>query len=64
MDKDLEYKIRQRAYELWEADGAPAGRHLDYWLAAEKELRSDRLTEELDETFPASDPPSSTLRGG
>ena len=30
--------IRQRAYELWERDGRPAGQELDYWLRAEAEL--------------------------
>jgi hypothetical protein len=30
--------IRQRAYELWEHDGRPEGREVDYWLRAEAEL--------------------------
>lgn len=30
--------IRQRAYELWERDGRPAGQELAYWLRAEAEL--------------------------
>jgi hypothetical protein len=30
--------IRQRAYELWERDGRPEGRELEYWLMAESEL--------------------------
>jgi hypothetical protein len=34
----LEDRIRARAHELWEADGSPDGRHVDYWLQAEREL--------------------------
>ena len=36
--------IRQRAYELWERDGRPAGRELDYWLMAEGELAPSSAT--------------------
>lgn len=38
-DDDLIERIRQRAYELWEADGQPEGRELEHWLQAEQELR-------------------------
>ena len=34
-------QIRERAYELWQADGCPEGRELDYWLRAEAELKGD-----------------------
>lgn len=34
-----EAAIRRRAHELWEADGAPAGRDQEYWYRAEQELR-------------------------
>ena len=34
-----DYEIRRRAFELWDADGRPEGRALDYWLAAEAELQ-------------------------
>jgi hypothetical protein len=30
--------IRQRAYQLWDQDGRPEGREIDYWLRAEAEL--------------------------
>jgi hypothetical protein len=30
--------IRARARELWEQHGCPAGRDLDFWLQAEREL--------------------------
>lgn len=31
-------KIAQRAKEIWERDGRQAGRDLEYWLQAEREL--------------------------
>jgi len=31
--------VRARARELWEINGRPAGRDLEFWLQAERELR-------------------------
>lgn len=31
---EREHRIRERAYHLWEADGRPHGRDLDYWERA------------------------------
>ena len=40
--------VRARARELWESNGRPAGRDLEFWLQAERELgekkKSERLT--------------------
>jgi len=36
--------IRERARELWEAEGRPTGRALDHWLRAEREIRADAET--------------------
>ena len=30
-------EIRERAFHLWEADGSPEGREMDYWLRAEQD---------------------------
>ena len=38
MDEDRRHAIRERAFALWEADGRPEGREMDYWLQAEREL--------------------------
>jgi hypothetical protein len=38
MDAD---RIRQRAFELWERDGRPEGRDMDYWFRAEVELAGE-----------------------
>jgi hypothetical protein len=36
--QELEYQIRQRAYELYEEGGGQDGHELDNWLRAEREL--------------------------
>jgi hypothetical protein len=33
-DPHREHRIRERAYHLWEADGKPHGRDLEYWERA------------------------------
>jgi hypothetical protein len=38
MSNDREEQLRQRAYEIWEAEGRPEGRHKDHWHQAEREL--------------------------
>ena len=35
-------QIKMRAHELWERAGRPAGRDLDFWLEAEREIRASR----------------------
>jgi hypothetical protein len=34
VDAEREERIRKRAYELWEEDGAPEGRADEYWHRA------------------------------
>jgi len=36
--RDPQQRIRQRAYELWEASGCPQGCETEHWLQAEREL--------------------------
>jgi hypothetical protein len=33
-DLDREQRIRERAYHLWDRDGRPEGRELEYWEQA------------------------------
>ncbi|BCI69758.1 hypothetical protein SPKIRA_05880 [Sphingomonas paucimobilis] len=40
-----EEQLRQRAYDIWQAEGEPHGRDRDHWEMAEREL-SDTPTEE------------------
>lgn len=34
----LEERIRQRAYELWEANGRPEGQEFEHWSQARQEI--------------------------
>ncbi len=36
-----EQLIRERAYAIWEQEGYPAGRDLEHWIAAEREIQAD-----------------------
>ena len=36
-----EQAIRERAYQLWENDGRPDGRSVDYWLEAARQLEDE-----------------------
>ncbi|HLN25429.1 MAG TPA: DUF2934 domain-containing protein [Patescibacteria group bacterium] len=38
MSVGIEEKIRQRAFEIWEAEGRPEGREQDHWLQAQTEI--------------------------
>ncbi|MCD2185401.1 DUF2934 domain-containing protein [Rhizobium sp. GN54] len=40
---DLTERIRLRAFEIWEQDGMPEGRHEEHWLRAEREIRGDSI---------------------
>jgi hypothetical protein len=48
MDPELRRGIEERAYALWEADGRPDGRALDYWLQAEQEIVTQSMAGEED----------------
>jgi DUF2934 family protein len=41
---ELEYQIRQRAYELYQECGSEDGHELDDWLRAEEEIRAKKVT--------------------
>lgn len=41
MTTDREDRIRQRAYELWEREGAPHGREQDHWHQAMQEIEAE-----------------------
>jgi hypothetical protein len=38
MATKTEQAVKARAYELWERDGRPEGRHAEHWAQAEQEL--------------------------
>ena len=41
MEPQQEDTIRARAYQLWEQEGRPEGRHAEHWATAERESRQD-----------------------
>jgi Protein of unknown function (DUF2934) len=61
--QELEQRIRERAYFLWERDGCPDGYAEQYWeraseIEAAREGDDRRIDIEGEDSFPASDPPS------
>ncbi|HTR10482.1 MAG TPA: DUF2934 domain-containing protein [Paraburkholderia sp.] len=41
MNDEREERIRQRAYQLWQDDGAPDGKSDEYWSRAEKQIAAE-----------------------
>ena len=54
---DLDARIRERAYHLWEAAGRPEGRDEEFWHRAHSIEAADKGSEL---SIPASDPPAHT----
>jgi hypothetical protein len=41
MEQSLHHRIRERAYDLWNASGGMDGQAEQYWLAAEREVLAE-----------------------
>ncbi|ADG20322.1 hypothetical protein QF000_001432 [Paraburkholderia atlantica] len=41
MDKELEARIRTRAYQIWENDPSPEGRADDHWEEARRQIEAE-----------------------
>ena len=54
----LEQRIRQRAYEIWDAVGRPEGDSHLHWLAAEREVLADSIGPVASATSPARPKPT------
>ncbi|WP_142849336.1 DUF2934 domain-containing protein [Telmatospirillum sp. J64-1] len=57
MDQHRELRIRERAYQIWESQGRPEGRHDDHWAQAAAEIDAEQGNErpavhEYDEPAP------------
>ncbi|KAF0117570.1 MAG: hypothetical protein FD149_1073 [Rhodospirillaceae bacterium] len=52
MEMKLIERIRERAYQLWEAEGCEHGRDMEYWFRAEAQIAG----EQADEQAPAQPP--------
>ena len=76
MDQSNEHKIRERAYALWQKEGSPPGRDLEFWERARLMVQAENSPPPASagarssvesaadqasvESFPASDPPAFT----
>ena len=38
LEKELDERVRKRAYEIWLEEGQPQGRALDHWFRAQQEV--------------------------
>lgn len=47
-DEELKQRITERARQLWEEDGCPEDRDMEYWLKAEEELAPHSIAGEED----------------
>jgi len=58
VDPDHENRVRERAYHLWESEGRPHGRDVEYWERARElvgtEESSDAELMPIPETTPVS----------
>lgn len=48
-------RIKQRAYEIWEAEGRPDGKNMEHWAQAEGEIAGSII-------FPGTVPPAGSHR--
>jgi hypothetical protein len=62
----MEDRVRLRAYELWQKDGSPDGGAEYYWHRAEQDITQDEMRYDttVEDSMPASDPPSNGALGG
>src|SRR5688572_15610330 len=56
-------QIQAKAHELWQKAGSPEGRDLEFWLAAEHELRREREDIRETQSGVATSPARSTPSG-
>ncbi|MBF0373139.1 MAG: DUF2934 domain-containing protein [Alphaproteobacteria bacterium] len=54
---ELEDRIRQRAYELWEQEGRPEGRALQHWDQAAREVLGETTDRREGEPVTRPSPP-------
>lgn len=56
MDQNVERRIRDRAYSIWEEEGRPAGRDVEHWLRAAQEVAAEEGAPAAAEDAPAATP--------
>jgi hypothetical protein len=50
LEKELDDRVRKRAYEIWLEEGQPQGRELDHWFRAKQDLTRAAQDQELAES--------------
>jgi hypothetical protein len=55
-DENVEESIRVRAYEIWEREGRPAGKHFEHWHQSELEMGRAALAKSPSENHVPSIP--------
>ncbi|MDB5314397.1 MAG: hypothetical protein JWO24_241 [Rhodospirillales bacterium] len=62
----IEERIKERAQQLWQEAGSPEGGKDSFLKQAQQDINAQeaKLDKEIAQTFPASDPPSSTVVTG
>ena len=60
MSDDLNAKVRERAYAIWERENRPEGKHLDHWHCAQAEIEAEQSSFAGQPVQPASSPTEST----
>ena len=64
-DEELKQRITEHARQLWEEDGRPEGRDMEYWLQAEEELAPLSVAGEEDPMEALDhEPPRAPGKGG
>ena len=51
---NLAEQIRKRAYEIWEGEGRPHGRHIQHWFQAETEFLPRLRVVAVNDPLPAT----------
>lgn len=62
----MQQRVREKAYQLWEQAGRPAGAAQRFWFLAKVAIEQveAKLDTDVAQSFPASDPPSSSVVTG
>ena len=76
MPDSIQQHVQERAHALWEKEGQPEGRSEEFWFRALSEIEAEEeapnapvaptdndggIDVHVDESFPASDPPSHSV---
>lgn len=49
---DTEQRVRERAHQIWEAEGRPHGRHEEHWRLAREQIAGEEELKEMGGPLP------------